>query len=89
MVIINLKKKNWFVKGLAYVDFSDDAHLTAAIEKNRQMLLGKRLSIARSNPNKSKKDNSGRDGQLEHGRLMNLILFFTLCMRGRGCNTLC
>uniref|UniRef100_A0A2N9HBT0 RRM domain-containing protein n=1 Tax=Fagus sylvatica TaxID=28930 RepID=A0A2N9HBT0_FAGSY len=53
-------------RGLAYVDFSDDAHLTAAIEKNRQMLLGKRLSIARSNPNKSKKDNSGRDGQLEH-----------------------
>lgn len=54
------------MKGLAYVDFSDDAHLAGALAKNRQMLLGKKLSIARSNPNKSRKDSSGRDNQMEH-----------------------
>ncbi|KDP40896.1 hypothetical protein JCGZ_24895 [Jatropha curcas] len=37
-------------RGLAYVDFSDDECLAAAIAKNRQMLLGKKLSIARSDP---------------------------------------
>ena len=36
------------------------------------MLLGKRVSIARSNPNRNKKDNSHSDGQREHGRLMDL-----------------
>ncbi|XP_002527822.2 squamous cell carcinoma antigen recognized by T-cells 3 [Ricinus communis] len=46
-------------RGLAYVDFSDDEHLAAAIAKNKQMLLGKRLSIARSNPKQNKK--GGRD----------------------------
>ncbi|XP_020088462.1 squamous cell carcinoma antigen recognized by T-cells 3 [Ananas comosus] len=40
-------------RGLAYVDFSDDEHLTAAIAKNKQTLLGKRLSVARSNPKQS------------------------------------
>ncbi|KAJ4846914.1 hypothetical protein Tsubulata_010310 [Turnera subulata] len=45
-----------FVKGLAYVDFSDEKHLTAAVAKNRKMLLGKKLSIARSDPKKGKKD---------------------------------
>ena len=54
------------------MDFSDDAHLAAAVEKNKQMLLGKRVSIARSNPNRNKKDNSHGDGQREHGRLMDL-----------------
>lgn len=54
------------------MDFSDDAHLAGALAKNRQMLLGKKLSIARSNPNKSRKDSSGRDNQMEHGRLMYL-----------------
>ncbi|KAM3762796.1 hypothetical protein ACB098_01G372800 [Castanea mollissima] len=53
-------------RGLAYVDFSDDAHLAAAVEKNKQMLLGKRVSVARSNPNRNKKDNSHSDGQREH-----------------------
>ncbi|XP_065870636.1 uncharacterized protein [Euphorbia lathyris] len=37
-------------RGLAYVDFSDEEHLAAGIAKNKEMLLGKRLSIARSNP---------------------------------------
>ncbi|KAL2924582.1 Squamous cell carcinoma antigen recognized by T-cells 3 [Bienertia sinuspersici] len=41
-------------RGLAYVDFCDDAHLDAAVAKNRQWLLKKKLSIARSDPSKSK-----------------------------------
>ncbi|KAI5344813.1 hypothetical protein L3X38_012690 [Prunus dulcis] len=31
---------------MAFVDFSDDAHLVAAVAKNKQRLLGKKLSIA-------------------------------------------
>ncbi|KAJ9174854.1 hypothetical protein P3X46_013455 [Hevea brasiliensis] len=51
-------------RGLAYVDFSDDEHLAAAISKNKQMLLGKKLSIARSDPNQRKKD--GRNVLKQH-----------------------
>ncbi len=61
------------------MDFSDDAHLALAVAKSKQMLLGKKLSIARSNPNKSRKDSSGRDNQMEHGRLMHLYCLFTVC----------
>ncbi|XP_062195601.1 uncharacterized protein LOC133898842 [Phragmites australis] len=43
-------------RGLAYVDFSDNEHVEAAIKKNRQKLLGKKVSIARSDPSKSKKN---------------------------------
>ncbi|XP_038876547.1 squamous cell carcinoma antigen recognized by T-cells 3 isoform X1 [Benincasa hispida] len=39
-------------RGLAYVDFSDDAHLDAGVAKNKQLLLGKKISIARSDPKK-------------------------------------
>uniref|UniRef100_A0A6N2K821 Uncharacterized protein n=1 Tax=Salix viminalis TaxID=40686 RepID=A0A6N2K821_SALVM len=39
-----------------YVDFVDDEHLTSAITKNKQMLFGKRLSIARSDPKQSRRD---------------------------------
>ncbi|KAF5449935.1 hypothetical protein F2P56_030331 [Juglans regia] len=60
-------------RGLAYVDFSDDAHLAVAVAKNKQMLLGKRLSIARSNPRKSRKDLSGHDSQMEHVDAANQI----------------
>ncbi|XP_009411874.2 uncharacterized protein LOC103993510 isoform X1 [Musa acuminata AAA Group] len=42
-------------RGLAYVDFSDDEHLAAAVAKNKQKLLGKKLSIARSDPKHSQK----------------------------------
>ncbi|OEL30980.1 Squamous cell carcinoma antigen recognized by T-cells 3 [Dichanthelium oligosanthes] len=42
-------------RGLAYVDFSDNKHLEAALKKNRQKLLGKKVSIARSDPSKGKK----------------------------------
>ncbi|KAL0927795.1 hypothetical protein M5K25_002005 [Dendrobium thyrsiflorum] len=37
-------------RGLAYVDFSDEEHLAAAVAKNKQKLLGNKLSIARSDP---------------------------------------
>ncbi|KAL2939468.1 Squamous cell carcinoma antigen recognized by T-cells 3 [Bienertia sinuspersici] len=47
-------------RGLAYVDFCDDAHLDAAVAKNRQWLLKKKLSIARSDPSKSKSQSSIR-----------------------------
>ncbi|KAJ0972197.1 hypothetical protein J5N97_020156 [Dioscorea zingiberensis] len=44
-------------RGLAYVDFSDEQHLRAAVAKNRQKLLGLKLSIARvQNPAKSKRE---------------------------------
>ncbi|KAJ6928112.1 hypothetical protein NC651_011959 [Populus alba x Populus x berolinensis] len=42
--------------GLAYVDFVDDEHLAAAITKNKQLLFGKRLSIARSDPKQNRRD---------------------------------
>ncbi|KAJ4950595.1 hypothetical protein NE237_027427 [Protea cynaroides] len=42
-------------RGLAYVDFSDNAHLTAAVSKNKQKLLGRKLSIAQSDPKGSQK----------------------------------
>ncbi|KAG2248728.1 hypothetical protein Bca4012_087950 [Brassica carinata] len=50
-------------RGLAYVDFVDDEHLAAAISKNRKMLLGKKISIARSNPKKGKKDFTRRGNE--------------------------
>lgn len=46
-------------RGLAYVDFADESHLAAAVAKNRQYLLGKRLSIARSDPKGKKKGAAG------------------------------
>lgn len=52
------------------MDFLDDEHLAAAIAKNKQMLLGKKLSIARSNPKQSGKD--GHGFPKEHGKLNGL-----------------
>ncbi|TVU43694.1 hypothetical protein EJB05_10182 [Eragrostis curvula] len=46
-------------RGLAYVDFSDNEHLEAAIKKNKHKLLGKKVSIARSDPSRSKKSREG------------------------------
>lgn len=45
-----------FLQGLAYVDFLDKEHLEAAIKKNKQKLLSKKVSIAHSDPSKSKKN---------------------------------
>ena len=50
------------------MDFSDDAHVDAAVAKNKQTLLGKKLSIARSNPKQGKRDQSGRSLAGERGR---------------------
>ncbi|KAI6701774.1 hypothetical protein NL676_016098 [Syzygium grande] len=52
-------------RGLAYVDFIDDAHLAAAVAKNKLMLLGKKLSIARSEPRKSRKESMGHSDHAE------------------------
>lgn len=54
-----------FLQGLAYVDFLDNKHLEAAIKKNKQKLLGKKVSIARSDPSKGKK--SREAGQTSQG----------------------
>lgn len=47
------------------MDFSDNKHLDAAIKKNKQKLLGKKVSIMRSDPSKSKK--SREAGQTSQG----------------------
>ncbi|WOG84291.1 hypothetical protein DCAR_0103474 [Daucus carota subsp. sativus] len=49
-------------RGLAYVDFSSNENLVAALKKNKRTLLGKKVSIARSDPKKGKKE-----GVTEHG----------------------
>ncbi|KAF9690327.1 hypothetical protein SADUNF_Sadunf01G0184000 [Salix dunnii] len=59
---------SWSIQGLmglAYVDFVDDEHLASAITKNKQMLFGKRLSIARSDPKQSRRD--GRRAPRDQG----------------------
>lgn len=55
-------------RGLAYVDFSDDAHLEAAVAKNKQMFLGKKLSIARSDPKSKRKGSAGHKASTEQGQ---------------------
>ncbi|XP_042509055.1 squamous cell carcinoma antigen recognized by T-cells 3 isoform X2 [Macadamia integrifolia] len=55
-------------RGLAYVDFSDSTHLAAAVSKNRQTLLGRKLSIAQSDPKRSQKRVSfGASTAPDHG----------------------
>lgn len=54
-------------RGLAYIDFQNEEKLSAAVEKNRQTLLGKKVSIARSNPKQSKREQPGR-GRIAGGR---------------------
>ncbi|KAF3774410.1 putative RNA-binding protein [Nymphaea thermarum] len=46
-------------RGLAYVDFTDNEHLEAGIKQNRQKLLGKKVSIACSDPKQNKSSGSG------------------------------
>ncbi|KAI9107339.1 hypothetical protein K1719_021727 [Acacia pycnantha] len=56
-------------RGLAYVDFSDEEHLAAALAKNKQSLLGKKLSIARSDPSRGgRKEPSGQRNFKEQKR---------------------
>nr|CAB3481900.1 unnamed protein product [Digitaria exilis] len=56
-------------RGLAYVDFSDNKHLEAALRKNKQKLLGKKVSIARSDPSKSKKSREAGPSSTGHDNL--------------------
>ncbi|PSS00319.1 Squamous cell carcinoma antigen recognized by T-cells 3 like [Actinidia chinensis var. chinensis] len=59
-------------RGLAYVDFSDDAHLAAAVAKNKKTLMGKRLSIVRSDPKQRRMRESSRHhapAEQEHGEM--------------------
>lgn len=51
------------------MDFSDDSHLAAALRKNKQFLLGKKLSIARSAPKQGRKGSTNHGVPAEHGRL--------------------
>ncbi|MED6158347.1 hypothetical protein PIB30_031977 [Stylosanthes scabra] len=53
-------------RGLAYVDFMDDEHLAAALAKNKKQLLGKRLSILRSNPKRGRRESSAPKSLKEH-----------------------
>ena len=57
------------------MDFSDDEHLSAAVAKNTQKLLGKKLSIARSDPSRGRKESSGQRNFLEKSKCCELILF--------------
>ncbi|KAL9251928.1 Squamous cell carcinoma antigen recognized by T-cells 3-like protein [Drosera capensis] len=64
-------------RGLAYVDFADDDHLAAAVAKNKQSLMGKKLNIARSDPKKAKSkvpDEQGKKPQAEKGKSPNIQL---------------
>ncbi|GAB2236082.1 hypothetical protein Droror1_Dr00027817 [Drosera rotundifolia] len=64
-------------RGLAYVDFADDDHLAAAVAKNKQSLMGKKLNIARSDPKKAKSkvpDEHGKKPQAEKGKSPNIQL---------------
>ncbi|KAK7302396.1 hypothetical protein RJT34_13284 [Clitoria ternatea] len=53
-------------RGLAYVDFLDNEHLAAAVAKNRHKLLGKKLSIARSDPKRGGRESSNLKSLKEH-----------------------
>lgn len=65
------------MKGLAYVDFLDDEHLVAAVAKNKNTLLGKKLSIARSDPKRGGKETFDPKNT-EHGKSTFFFFFFTL-----------
>ncbi|KAJ1385724.1 RNA-binding domain superfamily [Sesbania bispinosa] len=58
-------------RGLAYVDFLDDEHLAAAVAKNKNRLLGKKLSIARSDPKRGGKETSDTKSLKEHAHATN------------------
>ncbi|XP_019052707.1 PREDICTED: squamous cell carcinoma antigen recognized by T-cells 3-like isoform X2 [Nelumbo nucifera] len=62
-------KFNGKSRGLAYIDFSDETHLVAAVSKNKKQLLGKKLSIVRSDPKRSQKHEFSRSNTItDHGK---------------------
>ncbi|CAJ1963814.1 unnamed protein product [Sphenostylis stenocarpa] len=58
-------------RGLAYVDFLDDEHLAAAVAKNKQKLIGKKLSIARSDPKRGGRESSNSKTLTGHAHTTN------------------
>jgi len=66
-----------FLQGLAYVDFSDNKHLEAALKKNKQKLLGKKVSIARSDPSKGKKSREAGPSSKGHGTFFDQLKTFS------------
>lgn len=84
------------------MDFVDDEHLAAAVMKNKQMLLGKKLSIARSNPKQRERESfvlnapggHGKSGDLNYTlSLLDPLLFlpfpFSVCLSLRTYSCLC
>lgn len=69
------------MKGLAYVDFSDDPHLAAALKKNKQIFMGKKVSILKSDPQQGKRKEGGRNVQPGHGKLMQQHV----CLQNAAC----
>lgn len=51
------------------MDFSDDAHLAAGLEKNKQIFMGKKLSVLKSDP-QGRKGVAGRSARSEHGKFI-------------------
>lgn len=77
------------MKGLAYVDFSDDAHLAAALQKNKQIFMGKKLSILKSDPKQGrKKEVAGRSGRAEHGKLIHQHVYHQILILPCVCQLL-
>ncbi|KAI3863457.1 hypothetical protein MKX03_005922 [Papaver bracteatum] len=54
-------------RGLAYVDFTNAEHLSKALAKNKKLLLGKKVSIVRSNPQRNKNKESSEKNKREPG----------------------
>ncbi|RZC63880.1 hypothetical protein C5167_025614 [Papaver somniferum] len=54
-------------RGLAYVDFTKAEYLSKALAKNKKLLLGKKVSIVRSNPQRNKNKESSEKNRREPG----------------------
>lgn len=64
------------------MDFSDNEHLEAAIRKNKHKLLAKKVSVARSDPSKGKKNREAGSFSKDQGIFFGCYLtanFSQLC----------
>lgn len=61
------------------MDFSDDKHLAAAVAKNKHTLLGKRVSIAKSDPKGRKRGSAAPGTSLRQG-MVGFSCFHRICM---------
>ncbi|XP_020261925.1 squamous cell carcinoma antigen recognized by T-cells 3 isoform X2 [Asparagus officinalis] len=71
-------------RGFAYVDFSDEEHLAAAIAKNKQKMLGKKLSIARADPTQGRKKAPAVSASSDPMQGQKKAPAFSNSSRGRG-----